>query len=1184
MASNPRSRARATQPLLLTQWNCRGLKNHKKRAHFRLYLETFEFLVAVVALQEPGSDVKLTNYTTFQHNPETCILVHKQYTAQEVTLPTTPPFPYTMVSVLPIRRSDPPVHILNIYCPPKLKNVTFSETFTQAMQVAGRDPLLIVGDFNAPSRLWGYPREDTRGRKLAELLSTLGLTLHTDPASPTRVGNSVQRDTCPDLTITRNIRHADWLNTQDTLGSDHCVLNTTVYMRPLKRPLTQARIPDWTTFRTTLPIVDPLQSGYDTWSKSLTSTLKQHEQLIQLTETQTDVDNHLLHLWQARRSLTKRWKKQKHNRRLKKRILELTEQAAEYAAQLADTNWVDRCNTAARQMSGRNTWRLFRALIDPTQTRTETQRHLHKVMHNFTGTTTQLANTLRDRYLCTTKDPRTAAYSYAGKKNTQLDTPFQLHDLQAALRKMKRGTAPGRDQVTVKLLANLPDAAYATLLKYINSIWDGETPLPLEWKSALVTFIPKAGKPIDVENLRPISLTSCVGKLMETMVRDRLSEFLETQHTFADTMFGFRPQKSAQDILLQLHHDILDPVECPHNDKVVLALDLKGAFDNVKHEVILDHLSQTNCGYKTFNYVRQFLTDRRAYIRIQDEEHGPYVIGSRGTPQGAVLSPLLFNIAMLHLPPKLASLPGIHHALYADDITIWATQGNLGHMESCLQAAATVVDDYATYCGLQCAPAKSEFVHVRPSPQDTTQLHISLPSGPIREAKEIRVLGLFIHHQRKADTTIAKLRTVGDQVGRMVRRVSNKRGGLRSRDAMRLAHAFVTSRILYSTPYLHLRKHEDDQLEVIHRKVIKRALDLPITTSNQRLLALGVVNTYRELREAHLVNQYTRLAQTHSGRRLLDRIHIKHDYYIEERVRVPEPWRRALRVRPLPRNMSKENHSGRRQARAEALQRHFGQEEHVCYVDVAGPHHGGWYTAAVIHNANTVNGLTFKAYSATHAEEVAIALALTYPSSKHIITDSRGACRNYQLGWASPLAQRILEPSCRYVNPTPRNLVWAPGHQGLRGNEQADQAARALSSRAISLSLEAYSQSDNSALSFKDITNYYKEEHRRYPDPCKGLHRADERLLLKLFTNTVLCPAVLKHFNSSFDGTCQFCGEVADTFHIVWACQSNPSIPPNPNPTREDWEAALLGCQDLKAQEALVQRARAALLANGAPE
>ncbi|KAH9379651.1 hypothetical protein HPB48_009399 [Haemaphysalis longicornis] len=67
-------------------------------------------------------------------------------------------------------------------------------------------------------------------------------------------------------------------------------------------------------------------------------------------------------------------------------------------------------------------------------------------------------------------------------------------------------------------------------------------------------------------------------------------------------------------------------------------------------------------------------------------------------------------------------------------------------------------------------------------------------TGPIPELEEIRALGLFIHQSRKGDTTLRKLRMVGDQVGRMVRRVSNKRGGLRSRDALRLANAFVTTR------------------------------------------------------------------------------------------------------------------------------------------------------------------------------------------------------------------------------------------------------------------------------------------------------------------------------------------------------------------------------------------------------
>lgn len=117
---------------------------------------------------------------------------------------------------------------------------------------------------------------------------------------------------------------------------------------------------------------------------------------------------------------------------------------------------------------------------------------------------------------------------------------------------MKRGTAPGRNRITVKLLANLPDSTYSSLLAYLNSIWLGEVPLPIEWKTELVTFISKPGKTVNTDNLRPIFLTSCVGMLMETTVRDRLFTFVGDHNTFADTMFGFWPHKSAQDVLRQL--------------------------------------------------------------------------------------------------------------------------------------------------------------------------------------------------------------------------------------------------------------------------------------------------------------------------------------------------------------------------------------------------------------------------------------------------------------------------------------------------------------------------------------------------------------------------------------------------------------------------------------------------------
>nr|XP_050024020.1 uncharacterized protein LOC126518221 [Dermacentor andersoni] len=669
------------------------------------------------------------------------------------------------------------------------------------------------------------------------------------------------------------------------------------------------------------------------------------------------------------------------------------------------------------------------------------------------------------------------------------------------------------------------------------------------------------------------------------MVRDRLSEYLENKRVFADSMYGFRPNKSAQDILLQLSREVLNPIEHPNGDKIVLALDLKGAFDNVTHEAILTHLSETGCGRNAFEYIKRFLTDRQAYVRIQNAEHGPFLLGTRGTPQGAVLSPLLFNLAMKNLPVHLEKVPGVQHALYADDISIWATQGSLGEMEASLQEAANAANEYAKRCGLHCSPQKSEFVHIRPNKKCTNKIELRLGSAPIPERKEIRVLGLFIHQRRLATTTLDKLKKVGDQVGRMVRRVSNKKGGLRSKDALRLANAFVTSRILYSTPYLRLNKHDQNIIEVIIRKMAKKALDLPITTSNLRLQGLGMTNSFDELREAHLTGQYTRLSQTSSGRRLLTRLHIEHTTLTEERVRLSQEWRYALHVRPLPIKMSRDDHEGRRRARAEALAHHYGRKPGVYYVDASGPHHGGWYTAAVIHESKTVNGLTFKARSVTQAEEVAIALAATHSDSKTIITDSQGACRNVQQGWVPYLAYRLLQNSSYVGGPSHRFIVWAPAHSGLGGNEAADAAARALSNRATSSPASSEEVAEATpTYTYKEITQLYKDRHKLYPHPCKGLTRAEERLFLRLVTNTMMCPASLKHFDPAFSGECPHCGErSSDLYHMVWACPSNPAFTPHPNPTREDWEATLLACCDLKAQKAMVKRAMAAAEATGVP-
>lgn len=68
----------------------------------------------------------------------------------------------------------------------------------------------------------------------------------------------------------------------------------------------------------------------------------------------------------------------------------------------------------------------------------------------------------------------------------------------------------------------------------------------------------------------------------------------------------------------------------------------------------------------------------------------------------------------------------------------------------------------------------------------------------------------------------------------------------------KLLHAFVISKVTYAFPHLHLKKAEEQNIDTLIRHAYKTALRLPKFTANETLLALGVHNTFSELKEAHL--------------------------------------------------------------------------------------------------------------------------------------------------------------------------------------------------------------------------------------------------------------------------------------------------------------------------------------------
>lgn len=125
-------------------------------------------------------------------------------------------------------------------------------------------------------------------------------------------------------------------------------------------------------------------------------------------------------------------------------------------------------------------------------------------------------------------------------KSRDFDAPFTHQELENALRASKPDTSPGLDQVTDKMLLNLPNNLKKLLLITFNEIFCSNN-FPREWKEFLMILIPE-----DKTNkkFRPITLASCLLKLMERMIQSRLLHYLEKNQILPDTQSGFRKSKS----------------------------------------------------------------------------------------------------------------------------------------------------------------------------------------------------------------------------------------------------------------------------------------------------------------------------------------------------------------------------------------------------------------------------------------------------------------------------------------------------------------------------------------------------------------------------------------------------------------------------------------------------------------
>ena len=143
------------------------------------------------------------------------------------------------------------------------------------------------------------------------------------------------------------------------------------------------------------------------------------------------------------------------------------------------------------------------------------------------------------------------------KQDNNLDpinVDFTMQELLGTLRK-KKNSAPGEDGISYDILKNAHFFALEEILRLFNIIWKSGT-IPKTFKHAIVVPILKPNKPkADPSSYRPISLTSHLGKILETMFSDRLQQKLEAYRKLNKLQSGFRKKRQTLDQLAKLIHN-----------------------------------------------------------------------------------------------------------------------------------------------------------------------------------------------------------------------------------------------------------------------------------------------------------------------------------------------------------------------------------------------------------------------------------------------------------------------------------------------------------------------------------------------------------------------------------------------------------------------------------------------------
>ena len=353
------------------------------------------------------------------------------------------------------------------------------------------------------------------------------------------------------------------------------------------------------------------------------------------------------------------------------------------------------------------------------------------------GDTQELANRINESLVSVSADlTRLAEAADRGPVESSAPPGEHKYTINAfeVFRKLERVNirkAPGPDNLPNWFLRDFAFALCNPLCHIFNSsVTEGV--VPNIWKCANVVPIPKTRPPKSIEqDLRPISLTPTISKVLESLVGRRLLE--EIGSKCDPKQFGALRGRSTSHALVDIMHKWLKALDEQKSVRTIF-IDYAKAFDHVDHPLVMKKLTALGVSPVMLRWLHSFLLDRHQRVKINDVV-SDWLSPNGSMPQGTWLGCYVF----LALINDLQSQNEMHK--YIDDCTL-SEFISTSH-QSNIQSDIDDINNWSKENRMNISSKKTKEMLMGPARKNPPPA-VQLNDQPIERVHSFKLLGLQI--------------------------------------------------------------------------------------------------------------------------------------------------------------------------------------------------------------------------------------------------------------------------------------------------------------------------------------------------------------------------------------------------------------------------------------------------------